>query len=87
MKTYTKPSMLVLSISANDPLCQGCTGVQTRGNAMSSVWETMYGVANPDGVFTYEEALSAGLFDDGLPCENRLEEYCKMQSAVNIFTS
>ena len=91
MKTYTKPSMMVLSISANDPLCLGCTGVQTRNNAMSSVWENLYGENNPsivkDGVFTFDEALSAGLFDAGYSCENHLDEYCKMQSAVNIFTS
>ena len=87
MKTYTKPSMQVLSISANDPLCLGCTGVQTRFNtALSQDLEAIYGSIVQDGVFTYEEALSASLFDPGA-CKDSLVDYCKMNSAVNIFTS
>ena len=89
MKTYTKPSMMVLSISANDPLCSGCN-FKTRGNALSDVWEGMYATDEngivKDGVFTYEEALSANLFDEG-SCENQLIGYCKMQFGDIIFTS
>ena len=88
MKTYTKPSMMVLSISANDPLCLGCA-VTTRNNPdVSNPLEISFG--NYDGVpgfFSPEDADAAGLFGLNENCEAKTELYCKMMSASTLFTS
>lgn len=93
MKTYTKPSMMVLSISANDPLCTDCL-IKTRFEpAISTDLETDYG--NADGVSGFfsrvdADAASAayGTFGDGEGCDPALISiYCKFTSANTLFTS
>lgn len=60
MKTYVKPAMTALSISANDMLCSGSCKVQTRFDKdLSSKLEGFFPGSNNDGVFTPEEAGNA----------------------------
>lgn len=87
MKTYTKPSMQVLSLSANDPLCLGCA-YPTRGSAISIDLENFYGnFDDVPGFFSREDAIAAQLFSELDSCINTMEVYCKMDAAQNIFTS
>lgn len=88
MKTYEKPRLMVLSISANDALCTGCS----KGTRFDPFFQSIaqsYG--NSDSVLEYGEGgLFAGEADD---CTTPFDYdgYCKYASAENgnvqLFTS
>lgn len=89
MKTYEKPKLMVLSISANDALCIGC-GIKTRFDSSSSILDGLYG--NGDGFFTPAESTNANVFAEseeqcGVQC--KIEGYCKFTGADSqrLFTS
>lgn len=88
MKTYVKPAMMALSISANDMLCTSCD-IKTRDSEdyfigiLTKKYGGSDGLLDPsDNVFTSEENCT-NMADDLLP-----DTYCKF-SAVGgmIFTS
>ncbi len=88
MKTYEKPKLMVLSISANDALCTGCS-IRTRGDASWSIFDP-----NWDGVLTRDEANNVGLFgsnedESGGSCSAVVEGYCKFNGTdpALVFTS
>lgn len=91
MKTYTKPSMMVLSISANDPLCLGCANGTRNDPYLSAALTDSFGDYDGNPKFFSEiDAVGAGIFDageEGTGCRVPSDYYCKMNSAVNIFTS
>lgn len=92
MKTYVKPAMTALSISANDMLCSGSCTVQTRFDKdLSSKLEGFFPGSNNDGVFTPEEAGNA--FASTESCTDKFDynNYCKYTASeaglTQLFTS
>lgn len=91
MKAYQKPTMLVLSISANDMLCGNCT-LPTRNNmdwllVLDGIQNIRVKDTNNDGAISEDET---NLFASGEKgCEYEYEGYCKFTSADNlrVFTS
>ena len=88
MKIYEKPKLMVLSISANDALCTGCS-IRTRGDAQWSIFDP-----SGDGLLTKDEANSVGLFgsnedDLGSACSAVVDGYCKFNGTdpALVFTS
>lgn len=88
MKTYEKPRLMVLSISANDALCTGCSK-GTRFDPFFQNFDSIYG--NDDGVLENGEGgLFAGEADN---CTTSFDYdgYCKYASVSNgniqLFTS
>ena len=86
MKSYDKPRLMVLSVSANDALCGSCT----KGTRYAPIFQQIapnYG--NKDNVLEYGE----GLFGDNSDCEiaSEYDGYCKFTSVedgmTKIFTS
>lgn len=90
MKTYQKPALLALSLSANDKLCNGCSAQTRFDSALNSFLIDFFGDNDSDGIFEYEDAMAKGLFDDG-SCANQFEYegYCKFTGADDqiLFTS
>ena len=82
MKTYEKPKLMVLSISANDLLCRGCV-TTTRGNSYFTGIFDKHG----DNIFDENDfpSLAPSFTTDG--CENAYEAYCKFNGSNPIFTS
>lgn len=84
MKTYEKPKLMVLSVSANDALCSTCA-VGTRNNGDWNIFDE-----NGNGVF---EPGELGLFAEGENCTTNtgVEGYCKFtasqQGLIQLFTS
>lgn len=86
MKTYVKPAMMALSISANDQLCGGCD-IGTRGNLHYKDLDDKFG--DGDGTLTEQEAKNHGLFGTLEDCDMGVENYCKFTANDNraLFTS
>lgn len=91
MKTYQKPALLALSLSANDMLCGGCSFSTRFDNdpflnlILSSFdnWDS-----NDNGVFDAEDAAALGLFGSGESCNTPVDNYCKYTvDGTIIFTS
>lgn len=94
MKTYVKPAMMALSISANDMLCGNCTK-PTRNDmdwilaldglnlGKGEIWVKDN---NNDGAISESET---NLFAAGDDCQVTYENYCKFSGAddVKVFTS
>lgn len=82
MKTYEKPKLMVLSISANDTLCSGCA-TKTRDNAFfTGLFDK-----NNDGIFDENDfSYLSPSFTEG-DCEKAYENYCKYTHDDPIFTS
>lgn len=92
MKTYVKPAMMALSISANDMLCSGSCTVQTRFDKdLSSKLEGFFPESNKDGVFTPDEAGEAFSGEDSCNVKFDYNNYCKYTAAeqglTQLFTS
>ncbi len=88
MKLYEKPRLMVLSISANDMLCSGCS-ICTRGDYYWDPFDL-----NHDGVLTHAEATSQGLFgssdgENSDSCSVPVDGYCKFNGTdpALVFTS
>ena len=85
MKIYEKPKLMVLSVSANDVLCSGCT-IGTRGDENWLVFDQ-----DGDNLFTKAEADQLKMFgtEDGAQCTTVVYGYCKFNSvsAELLFTS
>lgn len=86
MKSYEKPRLMVLSVSANDALCGSCT----KGTRYDPIFQQIapnYG--NRDNVLEENEGLFGGVGDCTIPSE--YDGYCKFTSVENgmtkIFTS
>ncbi len=87
MKTYKKPRLTVLSISANDALCAGCD-VATRGDPMFDILDNPP-TGNGDGVFNKSDPIFASAEECAYTGEYK--QYCKFTGAENglkqLFTS
>ena len=82
MKTYEKPKLMVLSISANDALCSGCA-TKTRGNEFyTGLFDN-----NGDGIFDENDFqyLAPSFTTDA--CKEAKDDYCKFAGTNTIFTS
>lgn len=92
MKTYVKPAMMALSISANDMLCSGTCEVKTRDSTDSFIQSLnkMWGAGGENN-----DILDPGdrVFGNATDCdpERILEGYCKYtasdDSLIQLFTS
>lgn len=82
MKQYTKPAMMVLSLSANDMLCSGCV-VKLMDDDFGQILLGSGFDTTGDGRITWED-FSPNLFGAGeLQCsatDPLLEAYCKFTS-------
>ena len=85
MKTYEKPRLMVLSISANDVLCGGC-GYATKGDGLLGMFDTNgngyldsgdFNQAKNDYLFTVETDT----------CATPYESYCKYNHDITLLTS
>lgn len=84
MKTYEKPKLMVLSISANDALCSDCE-TKTRGNDYLA---NVLGDTNGNNFFDREDADKLGLFADAADtCSVPYVGYCKFAHDNRLFTS
>lgn len=87
MKTYEKPKLMVLSISANDALCTGC-GHTTKDDDLLDFWD-----ANKNGYLDEDDfGKIDGMFTvDAESCGTPYYGYCKYASAdeglPQLFTS
>lgn len=86
MKQYTKPAMMVLSLSANDMLCSGCV-VKLMNDDFGQILLGSFD-SNKDGRLTWED-FSPNLFGAGEQCTDTptdplLEAYCKFTSNDGI---
>ncbi len=90
MKTYTKPRMLLLSLSANDMLCVGCTAQTRFDKTLNNALIAMFGDKDKDGIF---EPGDSNAFSYVEACAEpyQFESYCKFTAADNgmiqLFTS
>ena len=91
MKTYVKPAMMALSISANDALCEGCSET-TRDKAPAWLYDFFnqngFGDTNGNGILDGDDA--PGLFSVAESCDKQtLENYCKHNPSDSnrVFTS
>ena len=85
MKIYEKPKLMVLSISANDMLCSGCTVKRID----EPIYISQFDMDN-DGILTAQEAENQGLFGDGADaCTVPVTGYCKHNgtAANQVFIS
>lgn len=92
MKTYTKPRMLTLSLSANDMLCLGCSAQTRFDQNLSNLLFVLAGISdqNANGIFDKEDAAKVSLFSTTDGCENKLDYqgYCKFTAdSTVLFTS
>lgn len=92
MKTYVKPAMMALSISANDMLCSGTCEVTTRDSKDPYIQNlnNWYGAGGKyDGIFDPDDKV----FSNETDCnpDNILDKYCKYtateQGLTQLFTS
>lgn len=91
MKTYEKPRLMVLSFTASDALCSGCTA-PTRGTDLAQIIEGTYSYisgVSVDNNLTQDEINAIQLFAASTEsCANDALGYCKNTPAGNnIFTS
>lgn len=94
MKTYVKPAMMALSISANDMLCGSCSYSTRENKDILAAYKGLPGVewndTNDDGVIGLDESNLFGQSDD---CGYKITGmYCKYASAdisgyQQVFTS
>ncbi len=82
MKQYTKPAMMVLSLSANDMLCSGCV-VKLMNDDFGQILLGSGFDTTGDGRITWED-FSPNLFGAGedqcSATDPFLEAYCKFTS-------
>ncbi len=91
MKTYEKPQLMVLSFTASDALCSGCT-VKSSNPDLAMIIENTYGYidgVSVDGILTSDEyALINPFADASEGCSNFVAGYCKNTPAGNtVFNS
>ena len=86
MKTYEKPKLMVLSISANDALCGTCFTAARFSPEDQSLLDKYYG--NNDGTLTDNE-LNAMFADADKTCSNKVDYqgYCKFTGTNQLFSS
>lgn len=90
MKTYEKPKLMVLSISANDALCSTCT-LKTRieGDVSGTLLDLVGGDKNGNGIF--DRGDTENYFASTEACQDQLNVtgYCKFTTADGqmLFTS
>lgn len=87
MKIYEKPRLMVLSVSANDALCAGCSKAM-RGDPLADILDKPpYGDNN--GVFNKDDPIFAN--GEGCTYTGEYTQYCKFTGAENgltqLFTS
>lgn len=81
MKTYEKPKLMVLSVSANDALC-ACVA-STRNDAFFQQFDS-----DGDNRITYDEVVQSGYFGNGEDCRISYEKYCKhTPDGLTLFSS
>lgn len=92
MKTYVKPAMMALSISANDMLCSGTCVEKTRDSTDAFIQKLneMYGAGGKyDGIFDPAD----NVFGNETDCDpnNIFDKYCKYSATdegrIQLFTS
>jgi hypothetical protein len=85
LKIYEKPKLMVLSISANDMLCSGCTVKRIDDPIYIDRFDS-----DGNGILTAQEAENQGLFGDGTDdaCTVPVTGYCKHNGTANqVFIS
>ena len=91
MKAYQKPTMLVLSISANDMLCSGCDGNKLRDDeSLKGVIIAAYPTLDADGSGALERSEGINLFASSPDnCGQSIEYsgYCKFTGGQTIMWS
>ena len=81
MKSYEKPKLMVLSVSANDALC-ACVA-STRNDAFFQQFDS-----NNDGRITWDEVNNSEYFGSGEDCSISYEKYCKhTPDGMTLFSS
>ncbi len=81
MKSYEKPRLMVLSVSANDALC-ACVA-STRNDAFFQQFDY-----DGDKRITYDEVVRSGYFGNGEDCNISYEKYCKhTPDGLTLFSS
>lgn len=82
MKTYEKPKLMVLSISANDLLCS--CAYPTKGDELLGMYDF-----NGNGYLDESDfGKTDGLFtEDADSCTKKYYGYCKFTGAMILFTS
>lgn len=91
MKTYEKPKLMVLSISANDALCGNCTA-KTRGHNDITVLLNGLGIYDTDGNGAINRNETGSYFaNNETDCHDSVgfDLYCKFttESGAMLFTS
>lgn len=92
MKTYTKPRMLTLSLSANDMLCLGCSAQTRFDKNLSNLLFELAGIRdqNGNGIFDKADGEYVKLFSTTDGCDKKLDYmgYCKFTAdSTVLFTS
>ena len=83
MKIYEKPSLTLLTVSANDTLCSNSCDIKTRGNEdIFKYIDNRFG--NGDGLLEPGDSVFASSADD---CDFYYQGYCKFSTSDIIFTS
>lgn len=90
MKTYEKPKLKVLSFTANDALCAGCSVATKSQPALSNFFLSFFGDKDSNGYFSPGD-VTGGYFGTGESCTTPYpgyENYCAFTSTDNkLFTS
>lgn len=82
MKTYEKPTLTLLSVSANDMLCTGCSTKWTPDGLLAWLETIGFPTNEYDNAFTSNESCSCPVDDYS---DNVM--YCKFTGSDQIFTS
>ena len=85
MKKYEKPKLMVLSISANDALCNSCGRSLRYDEDLQFTLGNMVG--NKDGILDSNEMTSVFSTEDGCSMPVDYDGYCKFTATNNIFIS
>lgn len=85
MKTYEKPRLMVLSVSANDALCSGCDDAVRNNAELREYFGIYYG--GEDGVLDDIELESLFAGTDGCSTQVSYNGYCKFTGANRMFSS
>lgn len=90
MKNYEKPKLKVLSFTANDALCAGCSVATKSQTALSNFFLSFFGDSDGNGVFSQGD-IQAGSFGTAESCTTTYpgyESYCAFTATDSkLFTS